>query len=261
MEIVWLIVGAVLLAYANGANDNFKGVATLFGSGTASYARALAWTTAATALGTVVSLVIARGLVEAFSGRGVVGAAVAGSPAFLTAVGGGAALTVLLATAIGMPTSTTHALVGAMLGAALASAGGIAWGAVFGRFVTPLVVSPIAAVVLVALAYPAAHRLRRRLGFEREMCVCIDGGAPQAVEVAGDGSLVLARSGLTVELGDGTSCRQRYRGSVVGIELGALADGLHFLSAGAASFSRAVNDSPKLAAIMLAAPALSAGPA
>ena len=32
LPILLLIV--VLLAYANGANDNFKGVATLFGSGT-----------------------------------------------------------------------------------------------------------------------------------------------------------------------------------------------------------------------------------
>mgnify|MGYP003298824914 CR=1 FL=1 len=33
-----IVVGATLLvAYANGANDNFKGVATLFGSGTATY--------------------------------------------------------------------------------------------------------------------------------------------------------------------------------------------------------------------------------
>ena len=33
--IVFLIVGALWHAYANGANDNFKAVATLLGSGTA----------------------------------------------------------------------------------------------------------------------------------------------------------------------------------------------------------------------------------
>ena len=36
-----LIAATLFLAYANGANDNFKGVATLYGSGTASYRRAL----------------------------------------------------------------------------------------------------------------------------------------------------------------------------------------------------------------------------
>ena len=32
---------ALFVAYVNGANDTFKGVATLFGSGSASYRRAL----------------------------------------------------------------------------------------------------------------------------------------------------------------------------------------------------------------------------
>ena len=45
------IIGiGLLLAYANGANDNFKGVATLLGSGTASYRAALIWATVTTAL-------------------------------------------------------------------------------------------------------------------------------------------------------------------------------------------------------------------
>jgi PiT family inorganic phosphate transporter len=44
-----LIIAAMLfVAYANGANDNFKGVATLFGSGVADYHKALWWATAAT---------------------------------------------------------------------------------------------------------------------------------------------------------------------------------------------------------------------
>jgi phosphate/sulfate permease len=34
---VLLFIAACFLAYANGANDNFKGVASLFGSRTTSY--------------------------------------------------------------------------------------------------------------------------------------------------------------------------------------------------------------------------------
>ena len=41
------------LAYSNGANDNFKGVATLYGSGTCGYRRALAWATVTTLAGFV----------------------------------------------------------------------------------------------------------------------------------------------------------------------------------------------------------------
>jgi hypothetical protein len=47
-----LTVGAMLfIAYANGANDNFKGVATLFGSRTTHYRKALWWATATTLAG------------------------------------------------------------------------------------------------------------------------------------------------------------------------------------------------------------------
>ena len=49
----WILAAVLLLAFANGANDNFKGVATLFGSGTTGYRRALLWGTLMTALGSV----------------------------------------------------------------------------------------------------------------------------------------------------------------------------------------------------------------
>ena len=41
MTLALAILFGLFLAYANGANDNFKGVATLYGSGTTSYKRAL----------------------------------------------------------------------------------------------------------------------------------------------------------------------------------------------------------------------------
>ena len=37
MTLMILLLAVLCLAYANGANDNFKGVATLFGSGTANF--------------------------------------------------------------------------------------------------------------------------------------------------------------------------------------------------------------------------------
>jgi hypothetical protein len=42
---IFLILSVVLLSFANGANDNFKGVATLWGSGLTTYQRAIAWGT------------------------------------------------------------------------------------------------------------------------------------------------------------------------------------------------------------------------
>jgi PiT family inorganic phosphate transporter len=80
------IVG-LLLAFANGANDNFKGVATLAGSGTTSTRRALLWATVATALGSITALVIARGLLAAFSGKGLVPPELVGDPGNLIPAG------------------------------------------------------------------------------------------------------------------------------------------------------------------------------
>lgn len=49
LQLIMLSVAVgVLLAYANGANDNFKGVATLLGSGITDFRRAIHWGTAST---------------------------------------------------------------------------------------------------------------------------------------------------------------------------------------------------------------------
>lgn len=89
-----LVAAALFVAYANGANDNFKGVATLYGSGLLGYRGALAWATVTTAAGSLCSVFLAEKLVKAFSGKGLVPDAVAADPGFLTAVAIGAAVTV-----------------------------------------------------------------------------------------------------------------------------------------------------------------------
>src|SRR5215210_7602572 len=103
MTLTVLFLAVLFLAYSNGANDNFKGVATLFGSGTASYRAALAWATVTTLAGSLLALYLAGGLVDSFKGKGLVPDEVIRQPAFLLAVSLGAALTVLVATCTGMP--------------------------------------------------------------------------------------------------------------------------------------------------------------
>ncbi len=51
-----LLAAVALLSFANGANDNFKEVATLWGAGRTSYRRALAWATGFTFLGSLVAV-------------------------------------------------------------------------------------------------------------------------------------------------------------------------------------------------------------
>jgi len=82
---IWLTVTVLFIAFSNGANDNLKGVATLLGSETASYGRVLAWATATTFAGSLAAVYLAGGLVEAFSGKGLVPAELTAQTPFCTA--------------------------------------------------------------------------------------------------------------------------------------------------------------------------------
>ena len=147
---------AMWLSYANGANDNYKGVATLFGSDTTSYRQALVWGTATTFAGSLVAVLFAGRLVRAFSGHGVVPDALVGDPRLLFSVAAAAAAVVMVATITGLPISTTHALVGGLTGAGVSSTGltGISWPTLGAAFAAPLLISPLMSGLIVAATYP-----------------------------------------------------------------------------------------------------------
>lgn len=115
------LIAAALLAFANGANDNFKGVATLYGSGTTSHRLALVWATLTTAGGSLLAVWFAHELLARFSGKGIVSEELTAQGNFGVAVALAAGITVLLASRLGFPISTTHARVGSMVGASAAS--------------------------------------------------------------------------------------------------------------------------------------------
>ncbi len=156
-----VLAAGLLLAFVNGANDNMKGVATLYGSGALPYRKALSLATISTALGSLASLALATHLVAVFSGKGLVPADLIGPP-LLAAVGLAAASTVLLATRLGLPVSTTHALVGGLVGAGLVAAGSQLDLSALGRvFVLPLLAGP---VIAMGLTFGAVRIGRRRDG-------------------------------------------------------------------------------------------------
>lgn len=252
-----LVIAVILLAYSNGANDNFKGVATLFGSGTTNYRRALVWATVTTFAGSLLALVLANGLVAAFKGKGLVPDAVTAEPAFLLTVGLAAALTVLLATYAGLPVSTTHALTGALVGAGLLAArGNLKFSALTSTFLLPLLVSPLLAMGLTLLVYPLFKFARQAFGVTNQTCVCVDNRFEQVV-VQPDGTMAFARTGSLVQMGQTTAeCVERYQGNMLGIEAGRVLDGAHYLSAGAVGFARGLNDTPKIVALLIGAQAL-----
>lgn len=199
MLLAFLILTVGFVAFTNGANANFKGVASLYGSGTTTLRVALWWGTLATFAGSIAALFIADGLLTKFSGKGLVSDAFLQSPYFTSAVAIGAAFTSFLATRFGFPVSTTHALVGALVGAGLASGSeSVNFSALASNFLYPMSVSPLIAVLLGAIVYGLLRKLHL---------------APDE--------------------------RNRYL------------DIAHFFSAGTASFARGLNDTPKIAALLL----------
>src|SRR5260370_10611741 len=153
MMLTIILLAAFCWAYANGANDNFKGVATLFGSGTTGYRKALLWATLTTFLGSLLAVWLAEKLLTSFSGRGLVDDGLTTNPQFLAAVGLGAGCTVLFATRVGMPVSTTHPLVRALIRAGCAAGAAISLHSLGGHFFLPRLVSPVVAIVLTRSSY------------------------------------------------------------------------------------------------------------
>src|SRR5260370_41817921 len=98
MMLVALFLTTCFLAYSNGANDNFKGVASLFGCKAASYRTAITWATLTTFAGSITSIFLAQALLKKFSGKGLGADAIVGSDIFVLSVPNGAATRVLLAT-------------------------------------------------------------------------------------------------------------------------------------------------------------------
>jgi len=256
--IAFLFLATCFLAYSNGANDNFKGVASLFGSGTCSYKTAISWATITTGAGSIAALFFAQALLEKFSGKGLVPDALTNQTEFLLAVALGAGATVILATLLGFPISTTHGLTGALVGAGLvAGAGGVNFAALGKNFITPLLLSPVIAVLAGGALYGAFRALRLSLGVNKEMCVCV-GEETVVLPVPRPAGAFAAETlpQVSVTVGEPQVCIQRYIGSFLGINAGRLVDAFHFLSAGAVSFARGLNDTPKIAALLLVASAL-----
>lgn len=257
MSIPFLVLAVLFLAYANGANDNFKGVASLFGSTTTTYRTALAWATLTTAAGSLLSIFLAEALLRAFSGKGLLPDALVGSAPLLLAMAVGAGGTVMLATVTGLPISTTHSLTGALAGCGFAAAGTLLDLTVLReQFLLPLLLSPFLAAVVGAALYLACRFARLRLGITKEWCICV-GADRQLVPLAQPASVlsVQAFPTLRVAADTMTRCSEQYAGRFLGISCQRAMDAVHFLSAGIVSFARGLNDTPKIAALLLVADA------
>lgn len=246
-----LITAALFLAFGNGANDNFKGFATVWGADALSYRKALWLAAAATLAGSMLSLYLAQGLVQQFSGKGLLPQAVVAAPAFMVSVGIAAALSVILATRWGLPISTTHALIGGLVGAGWAASPGEVHLAQLGvNFLLPLLLSPVLAALLGLLTYRVL-----RLRSTAKDCACVL--APTLQMLPATGGAMLRVAGPQMVIAPSAVCDQHMQ-ALARISITAWLNRLHIGSASLICFARAVNDTPKLAALLVATQVLQA---
>ena len=251
--LIILFLAACFLAYSNGANDNFKGVATLFGSKTTNYKYAIWWATITTFAGSLASIFVAYGLVKTFSGKGLVPQSIATAPEFLTAVAIGAAITVMVATITGFPISTTHSLTGALVGAGFVAVGSQINFAVLGSaFFLPLLLSPVIAMGLGSVLYCIFRCIRTRSGITKEWCLCV-GEQGKVIPSCKPAPALSVKYGSAIGITIDTekTCQEIYKGRFLGMNSQKLLDYLHFCSAGVVSFARGLNDTPKIVALLL----------
>lgn len=231
----------IALAAANGANDVSKGVATLAGAGVTRYRTAIAWGVGSTLAGSLLSLTLASTISTLFT-KGIVSAPP--TPRFALAALAGAGAWVLLATVTRLPVSTTHAIAGALVGAGLLlRPGAVAWASLVGRVAVPLLVSVGASYALSTLASRVVRRSPE--------CICLDVGGREHQVVAASGVAMLTMA-TPVPVGLGLVTATRAACAVHGADVrraGISVDGLHWLTSGASSLARGLNDTPKVWAL------------
>lgn len=248
--LVFSVVAA--LAFANGANDVSKGVAPLVGSGVTGYRSAMGWGTLWTAAGALLGAHLADAMLATF-GKGLL--APGATPGLGAAVAAllGAGGWVALATRAGLPVSTTHAIVGAIIGASLGSRGidAVRWSALGGRVVVPLLVSPVAAFALTAgLAWLCRRGPAGAAAAER--CLCAEVTAePVPPRNPGHAAAAVGPPRVHLASGSAADCAAARPGAAR-LTLGQL----QWLTSAATSLARGMNDAPKMVALGLAAATL-----
>ncbi|MSP18492.1 MAG: inorganic phosphate transporter [Bdellovibrionales bacterium] len=245
----------MFLAFSNGANDNFKGVATLYGSKTTDFKSALRWANATTLSGSMCALVLGNALLLKFTAKGILPDSLILNPHFGIAIALSAAATVMIASQFGFPISTTHSLIGAILGAAIVGfPSELQFSKITSTFLIPLIVSPLIAAFSALMLYPFFHFLIHRIGLKKENCLCIGRNIISVIPKGMSPEIAATQFSYdlpTLTIGTKVSCVEKYQGSLLGATFAGILNKLHFLSGGLVSFTRGVNDTPKIAAILL----------
>lgn len=229
-----LVSTTLILAWANGSNDVSKGVAALAGSGVATPKSAWLLGVTTTFAGGMVAVPWGGALGTLFGSGFLSGAAALPIGAAFAALAGAASF-VAFSTWRRWPVSTTHALIGGILGSATVHFGisGIAYRVVAAKFLLPLLVSPVIAILLCWVLLRLNRVVEARIPAWAPDCCTPETYKHDPFACA------------PPEARPSPTMRRVWLG-------------MHWLSGGAVSFARGLNDVPKMAALML--PALIAWP-
>jgi inorganic phosphate transporter, PiT family len=156
--IVVVIAVALVFDYTNGFHDAANAIATSVATRALSPRTALAMAAVMNLvgafLGTEVASTVGSGIIEApqgMEGLSVVLAALLGAIVWN-----------LVTWWFGLPSSSSHALIGGLVGAATASAGTVKWSGVVEKVLVPMVLSPVVGFVLAGLVMIAILWIFRR---------------------------------------------------------------------------------------------------
>jgi inorganic phosphate transporter, PiT family len=156
--LIVVIAVALVFAYTNGFHDAANAIATSVSTRALSPRAALLVATVmnlcGALLGTGVAQTVGSGIIKPPSGT-------AGLTVVFAAVVGAIAWNVIT-WRFGLPSSSTHALIGGLVGAGLAASTTVFWSGVWSKVVVPTVVSPIVGGILGFLIMVAILRLFRR---------------------------------------------------------------------------------------------------
>ncbi|MFW1952303.1 anion permease [Acinetobacter beijerinckii] len=251
MEVI-VFIAALSVAFSNGANDNFKGFATVWGASLLSYRSALMLATFATLAGSLASLLLSQTLVQQFSGKGLVPDVIVSNLSFIASVACAGAITVFLATRLGFPVSTTHALLGGLIGSGLFyGLGYVNLTQLLNSFLLPMLVSPILAVLLGIVLF----KFFRLDTNSNKDCICGPVLKPigSVEQTHATGSNLVQQPNLTstIHIDAQESCQNLV--TPIHLSISKSLDRLHIGSAIAICFARGLNDTPKLVALLIAA--------
>ncbi|MBC9001753.1 inorganic phosphate transporter [Micromonospora aurantiaca] len=162
MELAWLaaiVIIALAFDFTNGFHDAANAIATSIGTRALTPRVALAMSAVMNLVGALISTGVAQTV-----GAGII-ATPTGDDGLLVVFAAlvGAIGWNLLTWYFGLPSSSSHALIGGLVGAAIAAATTVKWDGVFDKVVIPMIVSPLIGFVIAYLLHIAMMWALRRV--------------------------------------------------------------------------------------------------